>query len=1115
MEDLTGLTRAQRLEAARSLASRLMHMHYCDGNARGVADYFAPQLIWLGAGEEQYIAGREAAAEMFCRFGDAIPPCTIWDEAYDVIVPVPGLYVVAGRMWIATRPGVEMYLKVHQRVSFVFQETAQGLRVAHIHCSNPYQELVGGELFPEKIGRQSYEYVQERLAELEAQTLQQNRQLDVILSSVAGGLKISRDDDAYSYAFVSREAAALFGYTVEEFMRVTGGTAVGAVYPPDLDQALADCAEAFKDGGLAYSTRYRIRCKDGSLKWVIDSGKKARDAEGNWMVNSLYLDVTRAEEDARRLRAQKQLLASIYDTVPCGIIRFIRRRDGSCELTSLNPAALSLLGYQSPEEGLRDWHEGVLGAVLEEDRATLRQAYGQLHKVGDRQDREYRARWRDGSLHWLDGTNMVVDVTADGEAVIQRTLIDITQRKLLQQQLEQEQEMYRVAMEAGSSTMFEYQMDTDTFVSYEPRPGQGVIRRALPHYSRLLLDEGFMHPEDAPSARDNICNGRAEMFDVRVVTPDAAPGDYRWHRVSSRLILRDGQPSRVVGTIQDIHAMKETLSANRERLHMSQSALQAISGVYLCIFYVNLAGDSYYAVRLPQVGDTLSFPRSGSYSADLCRRLLPHAAQEDRPALARICDRAALLERLARPGGHTEVEFHQSGAGERAAQWLRLEIHPVCMAQAEARAAIFTLRNVSGEKRRELERQTEEKAAKQALEEAYEGARRANLAKSEFLSRMSHDIRTPMNAILGMASIAERHMDDPHRLADCLDKIRVSGDHLLGLINEVLDMSKIESGSVSLSESAFLLGDTLNAVVQIIRPDAERRGQHLTLRTALPGGAVRGDPMRLQQILLNLLSNAVKYTPEGGHISLAAEEKLSGHSGVACFEFTVEDDGIGIPQEFLGRLFTPFERAEDARVSAVQGTGLGLSITRNLVQMMNGSIRVESEPNRGTRFTVTVYLKREAREAPAPQPAAAPEARRPFPPGTLLLLAEDNALNREIACELLRMNGLETACAENGKQAVELFTAHPPGTYALILMDIQMPVMDGYEATRAIRALARTGERPDAAAIPILALTANAFADDVYRARQAGMNEHVAKPLDVNRLLESLHRWLDRPESTP
>lgn len=1101
-------------EEAKRLASKIVHMHYCYGASAEVASYFAPQFTWVGAGEKQYIAGREEAEEMFRKFQWAIPECNIWDEQYDVIEPVPGVFVVSGRMWIATSANVEMYLKVHQRLTLVFQESEEGLRCAHIHCSNPFQEMGEEELFPEKIGRQSYQYIQERLAQLEEQALQQKRQMEVVLSSIAGGLKISYDDENYAFAYVSKEAAGLFGYTVDEFMEVTGGTAVGAVYPPDRERALAESAAAFQDGGLAYSTRYRIRCKDGSLKWIIDSGKKAQDAEGNWKINSLYLDVTKDEEDARRLQEQSQLLQSIYDTVPCGIIRFVRRRNGVYSLISLNRATRILLGYDAFSQSIPDWSSGVMGNVLKEDQEMLRASYHLLHQVGDRQDREYRVRWEDGSLHWLSGTNMVVDRTAEGEVVIQRTLIDITERKELQQQLEQEQEMYRVAMESSSDTMFEYLIDADTYISYEPQPGKGVIRREINNYSRQLLNKDFICPEDAPVVMDNICKGRAEMFEVRVVTPHTAPGDYRWHSVSSRLIMKNGKPSRVVGTLRNIHDIKETLSENSERLHMSQSALQAISGVYVSIFYVNLTKDEYYGVRLPQLINQLAFPRIGRFTKDLCESLFPKIIEKDRDKVAHICDREWLLNNISKSAGCIEVEFRQEASKGKEQPnsyiWLRLEIHPVSMEGAENRTAIITIRNISGEKKLELERLEEEKAAKQALEEAYAGARRANVAKSEFLSRMSHDIRTPMNAILGMTAIAENRLEDAGKTKECLSKIRVAANHLLGLINEVLDMSKIESGNIGLSEREFVLSDTLNTVEQIIRPDAESRGQHFEVCARLGRDVLVGDSMRIQQILINLLSNAVKYTAEGGHISLSAEEKISNHSGVGCYEFVVEDDGIGMSPEFQEKMFTPFERAEDERVSDVQGTGLGLSIANNLVQMMNGSIQFQSHLNQGTRFVVTIYLKL-AQKEPTPQfdngNGSAPK--HSFAPGTCILLVEDNDINREIGRELLEMSGLETVCAVNGKQAVELFASNPPGTYSVILMDIQMPVMNGYQATQAIRQLAENGRRPDAADIPIIALTANAFADDVYRAHQAGMNEHATKPLDLDQLLGILQRWLE------
>ena len=1011
-----GVTGAQRMEDAKRLASRLMHLHYCENDVDSIISAFAPEFLWMGAGEDECIAGRQACTGAFRQMKGEIPRCNIWDEEYDVIQPAAGFYIVTGRMWIATDPSTRMYLKVHQRVSFVFQETDEGLKCSHIHCSNPYQEMMEGEQFPEKIGRQSYEYVQERLNRLEEEMQKKNLQ---------------------------------------------------------------------------------------------------------------------AEEDARRLREQTGLLSSIYDTVPCGIIRFSRSRDKGYRLISANRAALTLLGYDSVEEGLRDWHDGVLGTVLREDQERLRDCYLKLQSPGDRQDMEYRAQWKDGSIHWMDGTNMVVGTTPEGDYIIQRTLVDITARKTLQQQLDREQEMYRVAMEASAAVMYEYLMDSDTFISYEPRLGEGILRGELHPYSKALVEQQIVHPDDVPMVIDNICKGRAEAFEVRCATPGGKKGEYIWYRVNSRLIQEDGKPGRVVGALYNIHSMKSLLFENSERLHMNQSALLAINGVYVSIFYVNLPQDSYYGVRVPDARETKLLPRAGKFSSILRSYILNQVDDTDWHKIELMCDKDWLMQMITQKNEHMEAEFRMAAGASESPMWLRLEIHLVAMEGGRPKTVILAFRNISSEKQKELEHREEERKAKQALEEAYAAANRANQAKSEFLSKMSHDIRTPMNAILGMAAVAEGYLEDKAKVADCLSKIRMSGDHLLGLINAVLDMSKIESGSVCLTESVFSLNGMMREIGLMIRPDTEQKEQHLEVYVGdLSHDAVYGDLVRVKEILLNLLSNAVKYTPKKGCIRAALEEKPSGKDHVGCYEFTVEDNGIGMSPAFQEKMFTPFERAADARVRGIQGTGLGLAITRNLVQMMNGTIQVESRLDEGTRFVVTVFMKlagekpEEDGQAPgkakdkAGEPAGEkagrchntgnPSGTAAFEPGARILLAEDNDLNREIVQELLMLQGLETACAVNGREAVDLFAGNPPGTYALILMDIQMPVMNGYEASRAIRTMGERGERPDGAEIPIIALTANAFADDVYRAKQAGMSEHIAKPLEIDRLLEVMHRWMDK-----
>lgn len=408
-------------------------------------------------------------------------------------------------------------------------------------------------------------------------------------------------------------------------------------------------------------------------------------------------------------------------------------------------------------------------------------------------------------------------------------------------------------------------------------------------------------------------------------------------------------------------------------------------------------------------------------------------------------------------------------------------------------------------KQAEWEMRQRERQARQALEEAYEAAIRANQAKTEFLSRMSHDIRTPMNAIMGMTAIARQKRDDQEQVDYCLEKIAQSGAQLLHLINEVLDMSKIESHNFTITETVFSIADVVNETIHLIRPTTDQQHQTFDVDIGkLEHDFVIGDSIRVQEILMNFLSNATKYTPEGGHILFSLTEKPQSSGGGICYQFVVQDNGIGMTGEFQERIFLPFERAEDSRISKVPGSGLGMAIAHNLIQMMGGSVQVESALNQGSRFTITLFFK------PASKPANHVEKRpatmeiSDFTDAPLTLLVEDNDLNREIARTVLEMAGLQVEEAVDGQESVERFASSPPFYYRAILMDIQMPVMDGYAATRAIRAL----DRPDAPKVPIIALTANTFSDDVRNAMEAGMNAHLPKPLDPDILIRTLKQWI-------
>ena len=402
-----------------------------------------------------------------------------------------------------------------------------------------------------------------------------------------------------------------------------------------------------------------------------------------------------------------------------------------------------------------------------------------------------------------------------------------------------------------------------------------------------------------------------------------------------------------------------------------------------------------------------------------------------------------------------------------------------------------------------LSDRTADKEVNQALSDAVAAAESASRAKSDFLTNMSHDIRTPMNAIIGFTTLAVTNIDDTERVRDYLTKALASSRHLLSLINDILDMSRIESGRLHLEESEVNLSEVLHDIKTIVGGQVHAKQLELYMDALdVTDEDVCCDRTRLEQILLNLLSNAVKFTPAGGTVSVLIRQKPCTQRGCAQYEFRVRDNGIGMSAAFAKRIFEPFERERTSTVSRIQGTGLGMAITRNIVDMMGGTIEVQTEQGRGTEFTVRLPLRLRTATGHAPsaaEPDVLPEAQADFR-GRRVLLVEDNELNREIAVEILHEYGFLVDTAENGAIAVDKVRSSPAGRYDLVLTDIQMPVMDGYTATRRIRAL----NDPARAAVPIVAMTANVFEEERKRAFDCGMNGFLSKPLVIEALIAVL-----------
>lgn len=831
----------EKLTSIKNFAHQYIFKLLCQQDIPFILAHLDPQLIGIGAAEHNYYDTPQAAKDFILSLEGQIPTCELLNEEWTIIPLAQDLYLAQGRHYLTSDENQQLLVQTHQRAAIVIRDLGNDFSYVYINISHPYQELQGTENFPFQVGSQTYKYMEAELNKAKEQLQQKQQQMEVVLHSVNGGVKSSNDDDTYSYAYISEELPGMFGYTMEEFKKFTGNNAMGMVYPPDLPKALADCNECFKDGNPTYSTKYRVPCKDGSLKWVMDSGRKTKTPEGNTIINSIYLDITK-DEEARQ-------------------------------------------------------------SELNHERRTKQQYYDLLSSINSNYYFIYLVNLEDGS-----GIPLRLPET-------------------------------ECAVFTSYSTNGLY--DIEPLVRSHFHPDDSA--KILEHFSLSGLRR-----QKKDRHIDFALECRSRLFD----------SEYRWTAFNSTLLAQS---------------------------------------------------DGYHQI-------------------------------------------------------------------------------------------ILTLRDIHEDKLKELREQ-------QALQEAFDAAKAANMAKNEFLSRMSHDIRTPMNAIMGMTAIAGKYLDDKDRVQDCLAKITTASNHLLNLINEVLDMAKIESGKLNLLEEDFSISAMLQELLDLINPQLLVKKHHFTLTKAPElRDNVLGDKLRLKQLLLNILANAIKYTPPYGSISLEVRETHSRLHDTIGYEFIITDNGIGIDSEFAAKIFEPFARASDSRTSEIEGTGLGMTIALNIARMMNGSIDVQSTLGEGSSFKATVYLHphQQIHSSKASAPAAGIDRLQEIAcRGKQVLLVEDNELNLEIAVELLKYAGLEITIAKNGLEGLDKFKAAPPGTYTLILMDIQMPVMNGLEAAKAIRAL----PVKDAQTVPIVAMTANAFPEDIAATLQAGMNEHLSKPIDLEQFHSILQKW--------
>lgn len=796
---------------------------------------------------------------------------------------------------------------------------------------------------------------------------------------------------------------------------------------------------------------------------------------------------------------------------------------------------------------------------------------------------------------------------------------DITQRFLK----EHEMERYQHLVNASQHFTYQYLAQEDVLLVFPSQAVEGALKDKTFRYEdytgRMARGLVCTH-EDIPIMQSLFLEGARKPLQVRLYS--TVTGKLRWYAVTGKVVWEKGSDRQVFGTIADINDIKE----REKKYRKLERVLTGMQDNYIGIFEVDLAKDTYITLACAPDGPT-DLPETGGYT-ETAKHFSKHlVAAEYRDMFEKMGSVEYLREALKKER-RIEVEY-MTNCKDRV--WRRNTYQAEEYKDGIPQKVILFQLDIDQQKAEKLMQQ-------QTILEACNYAEAANAAKTEFLSRMSHDIRTPMNGIIGMTAIAAANINDPKRVSECLTKISKASQHLLSLINDVLDMSKIESGKMELNVEEFNLGELIDNMINMVLPQIKEHNHNLQVSVGdIRHEWVVGDSLRIQQVFINLVSNAVKYTPDGGNIKIRVTERPIKNAQYGEYEFIFEDNGIGMSEEFQRTLFEPFARAEDSRVSKVTGTGLGMAITRNIIRMMDGDIQVESKLNEGSRFTAVIHLELQERAAEQalelsglpilvvdddeitcenaclilneigmksewcmsgqeavericrrqeenngycavivdwkmPQmngidtvreirrrvgeelpllissandwseiekdaqaagvnkfiskplfksrlvtclkEALSKEAQKVsdekvYPEevtfeGRHILLAEDNELNAEIAQEILEATGASVTWARNGQEALERLKQSQEGYFHMIFMDVQMPVLNGYEATAAIRGL----KRQDAQSLPIVAMTANAFLEDVNNALNAGMNEHISKPVDFEELKAVMRKYL-------
>lgn len=915
-----------------------------------------------------------------------------------------------------------------------------------------------------------------------------------LVQNLPGGIAVIRFDMAKKQMlpeYISEGFAAMAGMSTDEAYALYKNDATAGVHPDDLDYIIGRLNQHLKKHLDTCESIYRLRKKDGSYIWIKNNSSLILSPNEIPLIYAVYSDITKEIEAQNKLRQKyndlllrqqnyplsNEILSGYCDITANRILRIYDK-------TGIDP--LQKFGFErqnffkglatlieSPEE-----RQHFLNTFL---NAPLLEKFAQ--GINSQELECFIRMPHDNSGHYLKCVINMIESPDNGHTIGVLSVLDLTQFKINDQ-------ISMHLAHAHYDFIATCDFNSDSYQLFFTNSKANLMPPEQGSYSKNIV--AFLQTFTVPKDRE-FC---MEMFDPANMQRRL----YHENSYSFHYSLKDEQghiytKNMIVFLIdQRLNKVGMARADITDYVREQRALLNTLAYTFEQLSIINLVTKEFTMYTRKSVLQNLSPYKCADFNRALHKLSLPYTKLAADETAAEKFSLPVILSRLAeKPQGYEfTLPYLANDGSEKNKQinvlWGDEGHHTICLVRCDVTDIISA-----------------EKNSRSVLQNALDLAQEANRAKTDFLSAMSHDIRTPMNAIIGMTDLALDDLDNRQHLSEYLDIIKSSSSHLLTLINDILDMSRIEKGKLKLARTSFNLSVEIDRFCSRYQLLMDKNSLNFLHNTELLHCNCIGDTAQLQRIWDNLVSNACKFTPPGGTVTFSACELPSDNERLGWYKFTISDTGIGIDSESLQHLFDPFFRSSDVISKHIEGSGLGLAIVKNIVDYKGGTISVTSRQGEGTTFTVTLPLHFDtAAEHPVEKPTHTFGSADFDFSGKSLLLAEDHPINQKVAELILEKTGAAVTIVENGLQCTELFTGSAKGSFDAILMDIQMPVMNGYEAAQAIR----SSTHPQSATIPIIAMTANAFAEDIKNALSAGMNAHIAKPIDPQKLYETLAAYI-------